>query len=163
MNLCFQEPFHCSVGNKSSRVRESGPDSSKSRRAIESDPFLLTESTNRSEPTTNELSTDPKIEEALRPAALLSDSHPNSPHQEGKGLSDEDDPSKDNREEERPLALQLLAFLSFELIMGDLLESSLTSISHAEVDDGSSSGSFSEGFNAQHCLFRISVQKHVPK
>ena len=77
---------------------ESGPDSSKSRRAIESDPFLLTESTNRSEPTTNELSTDPKIEETLRPAGLLSDSHPNSPHQEAKGLNDEDDLSKDNRE-----------------------------------------------------------------
>ena len=163
MNLCFQEPFHRSFGSKSSRVRESGSDSSKSRRAIESDPFLLTESTNRSEPTTNELSTDPEIEEALRPAGLLSDSHPNRPHQEAKGLSDEDDPSKANREEERPLALQLIALLIFELIMGILLESSFTSISHAEVDDGSSSGSFSEGFNAQHCLFIISVQKHVPK
>ena len=147
MNLCSQEPFHHSVGSKSSRVRESGSDNIKSRRAIESDPLLLTESTNRSEPTTNELSTDPKIEEALRPAGLLSDSPPNSPHQEAKGLSDEDDPSKDNREEERRLALQLIAFLSFELIKGVLLESSFTSISHAEVDDGSSSGSFSEGFN----------------
>ena len=79
---------------------ESGSDSSKSRRAIESDPLLLTESTNRSELTTNELSTDPKIEEALRPAGLLSDSPPNRPHQETKGLNGEDDSSKDNREEE---------------------------------------------------------------
>ena len=142
---------------------ESGSDSSKSRRAIESDPLPLAESTNRSKPTTNELSTDPEIEEAMRPAGLLSDSPPNSPCQEAKGLNDEDDSSKDNREEERPLALQLLAFLSFELIMEDLLESSLLSISHAEVDDGSSIGLFSEGFNAYHCLFRISVQKHVPK
>ena len=65
----------------------------------------LAKSINRSEPTTNELSTDPEIEETLRPAGLLSDSTPNRPHQETKGLNGEDDPSKDNREEERPLAL----------------------------------------------------------
>ena len=69
-------------------------------------------------------------------------------HIKAKGLNGEDDTSKDNIEEERPLALQLIALLIFELIMGILLESSFTSISHAEVDDGSSSGSFSEGFNA---------------
>ena len=109
--------------------------------------FGLAKSINRSEPTTNELSTNPETEEALRPAGLLSDSPLNHPHQEAKGLNGEDDPSKDNIEEERPLALQLIALLIFELIMGVLLESSFTSISHAEVDDGSSSGSFSEGFN----------------
>ena len=79
---------------------ESGSDSSKSRRAIESDPLPLAESINRSEPTTNELSTDPEIEETLRPASLLSNSPPNRPHQETKGLNGEDDSSKDNREEE---------------------------------------------------------------
>ena len=75
---------------------ESGSDSSKSRRAIESDPLPLAKSINRSEPTTNELSTNPETEEALRPAGLLSDSPLNHPHQEAKGLNGEDDPSKDN-------------------------------------------------------------------
>ena len=81
MNLCSQEPLHRSADSKYSKVMESGSDSSKSRRAIESDPLPLAESTNRSKPTTNELSTDPEIEEALRPAGLLSDSPPNSPCQ----------------------------------------------------------------------------------
>ncbi|KAJ9678849.1 hypothetical protein PVL29_020903 [Vitis rotundifolia] len=57
MNLCSQEPLHPSAGSKYSRV-------------MESDPLPRAESTNRSEPTTNELSTDPEIEEALRPAGL---------------------------------------------------------------------------------------------
>ncbi|KAL6315706.1 hypothetical protein AAG906_006568 [Vitis piasezkii] len=43
------------------------------------------ESTDGSGLTTNEPSTDPEIEEALRTAGLLSDSPPNSPHQEAKG------------------------------------------------------------------------------
>ncbi|RVW63927.1 Protein kinesin light chain-related 1 [Vitis vinifera] len=46
----------------------------------------------------NEPSTDPEIEEALRTAGLLSDSSPNSPHQEAKDLNDEDDLLKENRE-----------------------------------------------------------------
>ena len=58
---------------------------------------LPAESTDGSGLTTNEPSTDPEIEEALRTAGLLSDSPPNSPHQEAKGLNDEDDLSKDNR------------------------------------------------------------------
>ncbi|WKA12999.1 hypothetical protein VitviT2T_030337 [Vitis vinifera] len=57
-----------------------------------------TESTDGSGLTTNEPSTDPEIEEALRTAGLLSDSPPNSPHQEAKGLNDEDDLLKENRE-----------------------------------------------------------------
>ncbi|XP_010659436.1 uncharacterized protein At4g10930 isoform X3 [Vitis vinifera] len=99
VNLCSQELLHRSDGSKSSRALESDSDCSKSSRAIESDPLPPAESTDRSEPTTNELSTDPEIEEALRTAGLLSDSPPNSPLQEIKDLNDEDDPSKDNREE----------------------------------------------------------------
>lgn len=99
VNLCSQELVHRSDGSKSSRALESGSDGCESSRVLESDPLTPAESTDRSEPTANELSTDPEIEAALRTAGLLSDSPPNSPHQEAKDLNDEDDPSKDNREE----------------------------------------------------------------
>ena len=100
VNLCSQELLHRSDGSKSSRALDSGSDSSKSSRVIASDPLTPAESNDRSEPTTTyELSTDPEIEAALRTAGLLSDSPPNSPHQQAKDLNDEDDPSKDNREE----------------------------------------------------------------
>lgn len=88
VNLCSQELLHWSEGSKLSR-------------AIESDPLPSTESTDRSESTANKPFGDPEIEEALRTAGLLSDSPPNSPHQEAKDINDEgeDYPSKGNGEE----------------------------------------------------------------
>ena len=93
---------------------------------------LPAESTDGSGLTTNEPSTDPEIEEALRTAGLLSDSPPNNPHQEAKGLNDEDDLSKDN---EKDLIIYLKWILTWNWIYMVILSTIWKSNFDKEIED----------------------------
>ncbi|KAK0605001.1 hypothetical protein LWI29_021785 [Acer saccharum] len=64
LNLCSQEILHRSNNKKSIRDTESN----------------TSPSVDESEQVTDNISSDPEVEEALRKAGLLSDSPPNSPH-----------------------------------------------------------------------------------
>ncbi|KAK9274810.1 hypothetical protein L1049_022062 [Liquidambar formosana] len=88
VNLCSQELLRRSDNNSSNRAAESNPSP------------LSAASTERSEQANIEPSSDPVVEEALRTAGLLSDSPPNSPRNEMRDPSEEDDPSVKIREEE---------------------------------------------------------------
>ncbi|KAK7318092.1 hypothetical protein RJT34_02790 [Clitoria ternatea] len=123
LNLCSQELLHRTNNPKSSVATDTSP------------PASSTELTNESELNTEDLSTDPAIEIALKNAGLLSDSPPSSPHESIEMCNEDDMSGPDNiLELDSHPELDIYGEFEYDLEDEDYIGASVTKVSNLKQE-----------------------------
>ncbi|XP_027342379.1 uncharacterized protein At4g10930 isoform X2 [Abrus precatorius] len=127
LNLCSQELSHRTNNTKSNVAADTSPPASSA---------VLTD---QSELNTNDLSTDPAVETALKNAGLLSDSPPSSPR-ENTELCDADDTSGPDNifELDSHPELDIYGDFEYDLEDEDYIGASITNVSNPKQEENES-------------------------